>query len=75
MKLSEMVSEPDEVECDPCRLLTSGMTPFREIAEEVIQYPGGTIRISLVEDEETGLVTRQFRRVDGTFAGDFSEVD
>ena len=69
MTLEELAKESlpkHGVESDPCRLLpASTLSPYRETGREVIHYPGGTVSIILVEDEETGLVTRQFKRVDG----------
>jgi hypothetical protein len=66
MKLHEMVSEPDHpIICDPCRLLPAGLTPFKEIARETMNFPGGQCHVLLVEDEETGIVSRQFIRADG----------
>ena len=72
MKLSELISEPlddeDDVEVvtDPCRMLAPGK---RQMAEEVIHFHGGTVRVILVEDEETGLITRQYLGVDGHLGG------
>lgn len=44
------------------RRMLPGLTPYREIARETINYPGGQVHACLVEDEETGLVVRQFIR-------------
>jgi len=63
MKLSEMVeTEIEHPICDPCRMLGPHK---REIGRESFGHGSTSRHVVLVQDDETGLITRQYMYGDG----------
>lgn len=75
MKLHELVDTPVVEICDPCRMLgphklSPQLKPHqKEIARESFGVGNTSRHVILVQDDETGLITRQYLYGDGHLEG------